>query len=78
MRAFIVEGAGRTLPATAKVRETAPKNLASRIVAGGRGAIVFLSIAAAVVATIIALSIATWAAGHPDHPFVRELAKLFG
>jgi len=78
MRAFTIEGAGRTLPPTAKVSETAPNRPARRLFARVGGMLAFVAAAFAVVTAIIAIRVISWGAGHPDQPFFRELSKLWG
>jgi hypothetical protein len=77
MRAFTIEGAGRTLPPTAKVSETAPNRPARRVFARVFRGFAFALIALTSVATLLALRHVLWAIGHPDQPFFRELSKLW-
>ena len=77
MRAFTIEGAGRTLPESAKVRATVPTRLPRRVFARVGGVLAFVASVFAVTAAVIAFHVLAWAAGHPNQPFFRELSRLW-
>jgi hypothetical protein len=77
MRAFTIEGAGRTLPDSAKVSDTAPSRALRRFFARVFRGVAFVLLALTAVTTILALRHVLWAIGHPEQPFFRELSKLW-